>query len=107
MVAKQFEPSGFRLKPSLLREADGRSPPPASNACKVSASLKYKSSGLSGRLNVEINEDIPFCSIMMAMATACAVAFLCSASHSLSGMVWQMYTNCEVKTCRLNRKFPL
>lgn len=48
MAAKQFEPSGFRLKPSLLRETDAGSPSPGSSfACKVSVPPEYTSSGLS------------------------------------------------------------
>lgn len=51
MAVKQFEPSGFGLKPSLLRETDARSPSPGSNfACKVSASLKYMSTILRSSL---------------------------------------------------------
>lgn len=42
MAMKQFEPSGLRLKPLLLRETDAGSSSPGSNfACKVSVSLKY------------------------------------------------------------------
>lgn len=46
MVAEQFEPSGFRLKPSLLRGTEERSPLLRLRfARKVSASLKLKSRG--------------------------------------------------------------
>lgn len=51
MAAEQFEPSGFRLKPSLLRETDARSPSPGcSFACKVSVPAKHTGTVLSSSL---------------------------------------------------------